>query len=140
MTDEHDPRGGGPQIVGTDSRGRGAVSQAGGISEWRPPLDSALPSVSRDLVDAAVVPEAPSDLEGVLEWARRAADDRTEVPALLDELDVAELRALTARLVQLVGLLELCPSDVEPAYFVARVGALSGDFAQDPWTVAEVDR
>lgn len=140
MNDERHPGGRGVEISEAPSEGRGTVSRPGGISECGPPFDGSQSSDYGSLTATSAVHGVPSDLESVLEWARRAGEDRTEVPALLDELEVPELRAIAARLVQLVGLLELCPAKVEPAYFIARVAALSGDFAQDPWTAAEPER
>lgn len=140
MNDERHPGGGGRQISEPRSEGRVAVSRAGGISECRPPFDEADPSDSRDLVAGAHRSIVPNDLETLLEWTRRAVEDRSEVPTLVDELDAAELRALAARLVQLVGVLELCPPDVDPIYFIGRLAALAGDFAEDPWTASEADR
>jgi hypothetical protein len=140
MTDEHDPRGGGLQICGPDVEGCGAVSQTGRISKRRPPLEGSDNEASAVAGAAPHASGVPSDLEAVLDWARRAAEDRTEVPALLDELDPLEHRALTARLVQLVSLLELRPAGIDAAYFVARFSSLSGDFAQDPWSTTEANR
>jgi len=140
MTQESDRRGIGVEISAAPVEGAGAVSQADGISECRPPLGDAQPNDSRPLAPEPRTSSTPLDLESILEWARRAAEDRTEVSSLLDELDPRELRALAARLAQLVGLLELCPADVDPMFFIARLTALAGDFADDPWTRSEADR
>lgn len=139
MTEGDHPRGRGVRILEGRAEGAGAVSEADGISECTPPLPDRLSRKPGAFASSPGAIGFPSDLEGVLEWARRAAEDRSEVPALLDELDPTELRRLAARLTQLVGLLELCPADVEPLYFIARIEGLSGDFAQDPWTSSEAD-
>ena len=62
----------------------------------------------------------------LVELALDAVDDPSVIFDVLDNLDVPQMRALVMRLTQVIGLVAIAPTGVDPVWFVARAQLATG--------------